>query len=300
MPIIHIFLALLVAVIWGINFFFVQLSLTEVSPLFLCALRFLLASVPAIFFISPPSMPVKYILSYGLIMFALQFALLFLGMSTGMPAGSTALIMQTQLFFSMFFASIFLKEIPDAWQILGSLISFLGIALVAKHLAGHISLLGFFLVLAAATTWGFGNLITKKGQSKAMIPLVVWGSFIATFPLFLLSLLFEGPSQIKLSLAHLTWVGGSGLLYTVFISTWIGYGAWNWLLGRYPVSTIAPFTLLVPIVGMMVSVLIGGEPFPTWKVAAVILVISGLMIHMFGRSLFMKIKPFLDNGLPQE
>ena len=40
------------------------------------------------------------------------------------------------------------------------------------------------------------------------------------------------------------------LLYVVVLSTLVGFGAWAWLLGRHPASTVAPFTLLVPVVGI--------------------------------------------------
>lgn len=286
MPVAHIFLALLVALVWGINFLFVKLALEEISPFFLCALRFTLASIPAIFFIKPPSIPFKLIFSYGLVMFALQFSLLFLGMSAGMTPGMASLLIQVQVFFSMFFASIVLKDTPNLLQIMGALVSFSGIALVATHFDSNISISGFILILASAATWGVGNLITKKASNVNMVALVIWGSFAAVIPMFIVALLFEGPSSIISTFHHLTWRGGSSLLYIVYISTWVGYGVWNWLLSRYPIGTIVPFTLLVPLVGLLSSVVVLGEPFQLWKLASGLLVISGLCINIISTRLF--------------
>lgn len=286
MPIFHLFLALSVVIIWGLNFLFVKFSLAEMSPLLLCALRFLLASIPAILFISPPAMPFKLVASYGLIMFALQFSLLFLGMDAGMTAGMASLIMQVQVFFSMFFSAIFLKEKPHTWQVCGAAIAFLGIGLVSLHFDSTVSLAGFLYILAAAATWGIGNLITKKANRCNMMALVVWGSFFASIPMVFLALFIEGPTSIIASYHRLSRVGFSALLYTVYASTWIGYGVWNWLLSRYPIGTIVPFTLLVPVVGIISSVIIIGEPFQLWKLAAVLLVISGLIIHLIGGHFF--------------
>ncbi|MDP1604692.1 MAG: EamA family transporter [Legionella sp.] len=291
MPISHLFLALLVVVIWGVNFLFVKLALEEISPLLLCALRFLLASVPAIFFIKPPTMPFKRLAAYGLIMFALQFSLLFIGMHAGMTPGMASLIMQVQVFFSMFFASMFLNERPDSWQIGGALVSFMGIGVVALHFDSTISFTGFIFILAAAATWGIGNLITKKTANISMIALVVWGSFIASLPITLLSLLMEGPANIAASFHHLSWVGTASLLYIVYASTWVGYGVWNWLLSRYPVGIIVPFTLLVPVVGVLSSVLILGEPFTLWKLNAGLLVVTGLCINLLGARFFRTKRP---------
>lgn len=281
MPTSHLFLALLVVVIWGVNFVFVKLGLDEISPLLLCALRFLFASVPAVFFIKPPAVPFKIIATYGLVMFALQFGLLFIGMNIGMPSGMASLIMQVQVFFSMFFAVVFMGEQPSFWQVVGALVSFMGIGLVALHFDAEVSFWGFILILAAAATWGVGNLITKKIKTTNMISVIVWGSFVACFPMFLFALLVEGPGSFLFTFEHITWRGAGALFYIVYVSTWIGYGVWNWLISRYPVGIVVPFTLLVPVVGILSSVLVFGEPFQIWKIEAGLLVIAGLCINVF-------------------
>lgn len=293
MPFSHILLALLVAVIWGVNFIFVKLALEDMSPLLLCALRFLLASIPAVFFIKPPAVPFKIVILYGLIMFALQFSLLFIGMNVGMTPGMASLIMQVQVFFSLFFSAVFLGEKLRFWQITGALVSFIGIALVGLHFDNNISMLGFICILAAAATWGVGNLITKKINHVNMISLVVWGCFVACLPMFILSLVIDGPDRIVYSYYHFTALGLASLLYIVFISTWIGYGVWNWLLSRYPVGTVVPFTLLAPVVGIISSVIFMGEPFELWKLVSGLLVISGLYINVLSTKL-LKVK------VPQE
>lgn len=284
MPLPHLLLALLVVLIWGVNFLFVSIGLEEISPLLLCALRFLLSSVPAIFFVKLPNSSFKIIALYGFIMFALQFSFLFIGMNAGMPAGMASLLMQTQVFFSMFFAIIFLGEQPNLAQILGALVAFTGIGLVAMHFDSDISVVGFLCIIAAAATWGVGNLITKKikGNSNHMMAIIAWGSFIACIPMFLLSWIFEGSSSFAYTYENLSWRGTVSLFYIVFASTWIGYGVWNWLIARYPVGVVAPFTLLVPIVAIVSSVVVLGEPFQLWKLAAGLLVIGGLCISILG------------------
>lgn len=289
MLISHLLLALLVVVIWGVNFIFVKLALNDISPLFLCAFRFFLASVPAIFFMKRPLIPFQILASYGLIMFALQFGLIFVGMSSGMTAGMASLLMQVQIFFSMLFAAIVLKETPTLWQILGALVSFIGIGLVGLHLDDHsITWVGFLCVLAAAATWGVGNLITKKIKDVNMIALVVWGSFIAAFPMLILTYLFEGKELIIDSVHLISWTSVLSLLYIVYASTWVGYGLWNWLLSRHAVGTIVPFTLLIPIVGILSSILFLNESFELWKLISGIFVIGGLCINLLGAKLFIK------------
>jgi len=286
MPISHVFLTLLVVVIWGVNFLFVKIGLEEVSPFLLCSIRFLLASVPAVFFIKWPDEPFKLVAGYGLIMFALQFGFVFTSMQVGMTPGMASLIMQVQVFFSMFFAMLLFGEKVSTSQFVGALISFSGIGLVAMHFDSNVSFLGFILVLAAAATWGVGNLIAKKIKKTSLVSVIVWGSFIACLPMFLMALIFEGPASMVYSYHHVTWRGISALFYIVFASTLVGYGLWNWLLGRYPVSVVVPYTLLVPVVGILSSVIFLGEPFQLWKLVSGLLVISGLCINIIGDRLF--------------
>ena len=282
MPVTHVLLALLVVIIWGVNFIFIKLSLDEFSPLLLCALRFLLASVPAIFFIKPPAVPFRFVALYGIIMFALQFSLLFMGMHLGMTPGMASLIMQIQVFFSMLFAAVVLGERPGTGQIIGALVASFGIGLVAFHLDQDISLLGFLCILASAATWGMGNLITKVN----MISLVIWGCFVASIPMIVFTLIVEGPASVVFSYQHSSWSAVTSLVYIVCVSTWVGYGIWNWLISHYPVAMVVPFTLLVPVVGMLCSILILNEPFHLWKLISGLLVISGLYINLLSSRLF--------------
>jgi len=52
------------------------------------------------------------------------------------------------------------------------------------------------------------------------------------------------------------------------------------------VGMVTPFTLLVPIVAMVSSALVLGEPFQHWKLAAGLLVIGGLCINILGARFF--------------
>lgn len=282
---LHLILVLLLALIWGSNFIFIHLGLAETPPLFLCTLRFFLASVPAVLFIQRPAVPFRMVASYGLIIFGLQFAFLFSGMQAGVTPGLASMILQVSVFFNILFSVWFLKETPNRWQLLGALVSFSGVGVIAFHMQGSVSLLGFLLVISAALAWGLGNIITKKIGTTSNLALIAWGSFISCPFLLVCSLVLEGPAVINTSLHHLSWVGLMAIAYITYCSTWIGYGIWNWLLNRYPMSFIAPFTLLVPVFAMLSSVLFLGEPLQSWKIIAGLLVLSGLLLNLSSKHL---------------
>jgi len=277
---IHLLLVLLVVAIWGFNFITIRLALNESSPFLLNALRFFFASIPAVFFIKPPAIPFKQLILYAAVMFMLQFSLLFIGIDIGVPAGVASLILQVQALFTLLLAVVFFGEKPTKGQFLGAAIAFAGIGLVGINSEGAMTLAGFIIIIFAAIAWGSGNLITKKMGKINMLSLVVWGSFLSWPPLLLVACIVDGPSVVWQNVQSFSWVAIISIIYISYFSTVLGFGTWNWLLGRYPLTTIAPFTLSVPVVAMLSASYLLDEPLYSWKIVAALLVIGGLCINI--------------------
>jgi uncharacterized membrane protein len=125
-------LALLVVVVWGVNFAVIKTGVAEVPPLLLGALRFLLAACPAVFFLRPPKVPWRLYLAYGMTISVGQFAFLFSAIHLGMPSGLASLVLQSQAFFTMLFAALWLGESWRASQLVGLLLAACGLALIGS------------------------------------------------------------------------------------------------------------------------------------------------------------------------
>ncbi len=281
--------AVFITAIWGMNFIVIHWGLKEISPQTLCWIRFFLASTPLIFFVKRPLLSIRVIIIFGLLMFVMQFTFLFSAMKEGMTAGLASLLMQTQIFFTSFLAVIFLEERIDKWQIIATIISFLGIFLVGKHLNTYISLSGFLLTMAAAASWGVANLYTKKINKTNMFSLIVWGSFFAWPPLLLISVISDGSDKIIYSISHMSLLSLFSILYIVYPSTILAFTAWSKLLSKYPATMVVPYTLLVPIFGLLSSAIFLREPLPCWKIIAAVLVISGLCINILAPRVYLRL-----------
>ncbi len=293
----HLLLALVVAAIWGVNFAIIKLGLRQVSPLGLGVARFFLAAFPWVFFIRRPDVPFRLLAGYGLMIFALQFGLLFTGMKVGMSAGLASLILQLQVFFTIGFSVALLGERPSVWQICGALLAFCGVGLVAAHVGGEVTPAGLALLVGAAAAWGGGNVVSKRiSQTNAavnVLGLVVWGSLVALPPLLIVAVALERETFLA-SFTGMDWISAGSIAYIVYLSTLFGFAAWSGLLGLYPVSTVAPFTLLVPVFGFLGSAVLLGEPVQDWKLVASALVIAGLCLNLFGPRLFRRRAPAID------
>ncbi len=275
-------LVLVVVIVWGVNFVAIRWGVDEVPPLLLTSLRYVVAALPAIFFIRRPKVALGILVAYGFAVGVGQFSLLFSAIKLGMPAGLSSLVMQLQAFFTIALAVMFLGERPSVAQLIGALIAFGGIGVIALERLGGAALLPFAMTIGAAACWGVANIVTKRAGKIDMLGFVVWSSLVPPIPLYLLSLLFEGPGAVPLALSQITILGIGSLLFIGWGSTVFGYGAWSVLLGRYPASTVAPFTLLVPIAGIGSAALLLGERISNLEWIGSGLVFAGLLLNVFG------------------
>ncbi|WP_231517061.1 EamA family transporter [Marinobacterium lacunae] len=282
----HWGLALLIVLAWGLNFVVIRFGLDELPPMLLGALRFALVAFPAVLIVKPPKLPLKWLLAYGSTISLGQFAFLFSGMYVGMPAGLASLVLQSQMLFTMIFALLMLGERWRLPQFISLIVASSGLALLATTTpAEAMTLAGFFLTIAAAASWGLGNIVNRRiGQLGGvdLMSLVVWGSLVPPLPFLALSLWLEGPELVMSSLAHIGWQSIGALLYLALAATLFGYGSWAFLMRHYPASTVAPLTLLVPVVGLVTAWLVLGEALSLVQLGGIVLILIGLMINVFG------------------
>lgn len=281
-------LALLVVVAWGLNFVVVKVGVTHVPPLLLGALRFMLAAFPAILFVRRPDVPFRLLALYGLTASVGQFAFLFTAVKLGMPTGLASLVLQSQAFFTLVLAAVVLKEQWSAPQLGGLALAGCGLALIGSAHGAHMPLIGFGLTLAAATSWAASNVVTRVISHRGpvnQLGLVVWGSLVPPIPFLLLSYGLEGPSAMGDALAAFNWEALAALAYLSLVATLFGYSIWTGLLTRYRANLVAPFSLLVPVVGLTTGWVVYGEALQAVHFAGAALLMAGLVLNLWGTRL---------------
>ncbi|MFZ3219093.1 MAG: EamA family transporter, partial [Rhodoferax sp.] len=154
-------------------------------------------------------------------------------------------------------------------------------------------LAGFLLTVAAAVMWSCGNIVTRAvGRYGPMnqLAFVVWASLVPPLPLLALSAWVEGPDAMVTALQHFSWQAFAAVAYLAWAATLFGYGVWTGLLARYPANRVAPFTLLVPLVGLTTGWLAFGEALQPVHYAGGALLMAGLLVNLFGGRLFVRLK----------
>jgi O-acetylserine/cysteine efflux transporter len=276
----HALQALAVVAVWGANFTVVKVALTHLPPLFMASLRFALAVVPAIFFVPRPAVSWSKLVLYGVAIGAGQFGLLFLALNGHISPGLASLVVQVQIFFTIGMAIVLRGERVKPMQWLALVLATLGLVVIVANTGADATILGILMVVAAGFCWAIGNAVTGTLGGVNILAFIVWSSLFAVPPLFALALLFEGWPAMELGLVNADLLTWSAVLFQTIGNTLFGYGAWAWLLSRYPAATVSPLALLIPVFGIGTSALVLGEPVQPWKLAGGALVISGLALNM--------------------
>lgn len=274
-------LVMLVPVLWGLNFPATALMLTHYPPLLAGALRFALLAVPAMLFVPYPQVRTRWLLGTGLGLGVMQFTFLYAGMAAGMPAGLASLALQASAPFTILLATVFLGERLTPRRALGVGIAVAGLALIGASQSRAAALLPVALTLMGALGWAIGNICSRLARAPKPLYLTMWMSIVPPVPLFLMALVAEGPRigpALSGALTAQAIPATLGLLYIVIFATVIGYGIWNTLMSRYPASEVAPWSMLVPVVGIASSWAMLDETPHAAELAAGALVIGGVIL----------------------
>jgi len=283
---LHVVLAVLITAIWGVNFSVIKLGLATVDPFILAGIRFSLCALPAMFFIRKPDVPWRYIIGYGLVFGIGLWGVVNLGIKAGLSAGIASLVLQFSAFFTLLLGSWVFKEALTRFQVLGILIALAGLLCIITISDGSVSLTGVSLVLVGAASWSVANIISKKARTRDVFGFLVWASAFAPIPLFALDYAVNGSAGYTALVSQVNTTTVLSILFQVYPNTLFAYWVWNSLLKTYPVSTVAPLSLLVPIFGMLGSVVVFNESVPVSKVLAVVLIVLGLAVGLYGQRIF--------------
>lgn len=285
----HLLLAILVTAVWGLNFPVTKLGLADIDPLLLTALRFALAALPWVFFVERPRVAFRWLAAYGIIFGVAMWALINQGIAWGVPPGTASLLIQCSAFFTLGWGVIFFGERLGRPQLIGALLAAAGLLGIVLCSPGDASRAGLALVIGSAMAWSVGNVIIKVSKVREIFAFVVWASLFPPIPLMLLTWSLHGSAPFIALPAQLNAMTLFSLAFQVYAATHFSYWGWNLLLREYPISRVAPLSLLIPVFGIFSSmVILGQHPSPAdWGLILLVLVAivlgSGYLQGMLAR-----------------
>ena len=253
---LDIAMGLAVPLVWGMGVVFAKAAIEHFPPILLMALRFTLTALVLVWFVRPPLGKLWPIFLATLVSAAIQYSLTFNGLR-GVDASTAVLVIQLEVPFLVLLGAILLGERPGRRKWLGIAAAFAGVALIAgePRLGGAWGSLG--LLLGGAFAWAVGQIMIRRLGQVGGFTLIAWVAVFAAPQLLVMSLALERDHWQAIEEAG--WVVWSTVVYLGLVMTALGYGIWYSLVGRHPVSRVAPFLLLLPVFSVIGGVTVLGE-----------------------------------------
>lgn len=279
MPLYHHIFTVLLTLIWGVNFVVVKYMVADIPPLTLLTLRLGLVVLFLLPFLRqvPENFAKFYIIAT--LLTVCHFAFMILALAFGMDASVAAMLDQLRVPFAALASFIFFSERLTKTAVLGMIIAIFGTYFILGSPSFAGNFLSFWLVMGSTVAWAFYNVLAKKDGHLGIFPFIAWSSLIGMPQLAVLAGVFEHAQWQHISV---TWHHGLLFLYMVFAVSIVGHGGWYYLVRRYQVNLLAPYTLLIPVFGVTASILLLGESLNWYMIIGGLLTIAGTaMVVLF-------------------
>jgi len=252
-----IFIALIVPILLGFGFVIAKPAMEYFPPFLLMGLRFTIPALILVWWFPVPKGLLLDIFKVSFIGSSLQYGLTYSGLNL-IDASSAVLLVQLETPFGILIAFFLLKEIPTIKNIIALTISFIGVIILtgAPNLEGQY--LGVFLTVSGAFIWSLGAVMAKTlGKKIGAFALMTWLSVFSGPMLIIISIVFDGnPVNYILSANLNSWLT---LAFLGLVMQPIAYGAWYFVLSKYPVNKVMPIMLLLPITGLITAIILLDE-----------------------------------------
>jgi len=276
-----ILIAISVPILLGFGFVIAKPAMLHFPPYLLMGMRFTIPALILVWWFPFPKGLFLDLFKVSFIGSTLQYGLTYNGLNI-IDASSAVLLVQLEVPFGILIAFFLLREIPSIKNIVGLVIAFFGVFILtgAPNLEGKY--FGVLLVLSGAFTWSLGAVMAKPLSKKiGAFALMTWLCVFSGPMLILISAILNGnPIQYILSASFYSWLT---LIYLGFFMQPVAYGAWYYVLRKYPVNKVMPVLLMLPITGLITSIFLLGEDPPKQVFLGGTIIVFGVGMILFGK-----------------
>lgn len=287
--IVYVYLAIVV-VTWAGNWPLMKLALADAPPLVFVLLRMLgtLALLaPALLVIREPLLPRRgerlMLFLVGLFQVAGFLICGILGLSIVQP-GRAIVLAYTMPLWAIPIGHLLGQERLGPGQLLGAVLGFLGLVLFmnpglvdwtsARVLAGNALLLG------AAICWAAGSCLYRlRAWRSPFWAQTFWQLSISTVIIAAVAFPAAVGETVHWSIALVLI-----LAYNWIVTTALGYFLWNKVLWELPAAVAGQMTALTPVFGFLLAAAIFGGRVTLDVVAAVALIVLGIILTLRART----------------
>ncbi|HSL52349.1 MAG TPA: DMT family transporter [Candidatus Deferrimicrobiaceae bacterium] len=272
----------LLALLWGISFFFSKVALAELPPMTLVLGRFGIAALALLLAArasghrmprSPRVWAGFFVL--GALNSFIPFGLIAWG-QVQLTSGLASILNATTPLFTALVAHAWGDERLTANRVAGVLVGLGGVCvLIGPGALGHLGAhtLAELAILGAAVSYAFAG--TYGRRFRALPPVVPVAGMMTTAALMALPIALVVDRPWTLHVGARTW---GALLGLALLSTALGFVIYFRVLATAGATNVMLVTLLMPIVALLAGSLILGEPVTGIALAGMALIGAGLIV----------------------
>ena len=269
----------IICFVWGLNLVVTRWVIADagIPPLFFAAMRFLGIALVLVYFLKPVPGHMLSLFMIAMGIGGVHFALLFMGLAQS-EASSVAVVGQLGVPFSTLMSMAFLGEKVGWRRGLGIMLAFAGAVLIAFNPANFSFTFGLLYIVFAAAIASAAGIIMKRMPEIGALQMQAWIGTFSVIPLFALSAIFEGGRDNFQLFVESGWPVCGATVFAILGVSVFGHGSFYLLIRKYDVSLLSPLTLMVPVWGVVLSVILLGEILSLQLVVGAAISLGGVFV----------------------
>lgn len=289
MPRAALLLIAAITLLWGLNWPAMKVAVGEISP---WTFRVVCIAISAPGLLAVAALggerraPPRHLWLPFLAMSSLGVTGWFLFSAFGLQhidGGRGAIVSYSMPVWAALMSALYLGERIDGRRLLALALGMLGIAVLIGpdllELGGDP--LGPLLMTAAAVCWAGGTVMLKsRDWSLGVVALTGWQVVVGGLPIVLVWLVLEPHPD----LSRLTWQGVLGTLYASTVALIFCMAAFNKVVTLLSATAAAIGTLAIPVVGLLSSAWLLGEPAGWREFLALAFILGGMSLVLLPRA----------------
>ncbi|MEW5251366.1 DMT family transporter [Microbulbifer discodermiae] len=280
------FMLIILSILWGGSFFFIEIAVSELPTLVIVLTRVSLAAIALWIFVliarirvpRTPSIWASF-LTMGLLNNVLPFSLIVWG-QIHIASGLASILNATTPLFTVLIASTFLRdEKATRNKLAGVVIGFIGTVVMIGPSALDgigVNVVAQLAVLGAALSYAFAGVYGRRFKVRNINPIVTAAGQVSASALFLIPIILIAGIPADLGRPSIQTV--AALIALAVFSTAVAYVLYFKILASAGATNLLLVTFLIPISAILLGTLVLGEMLQGPHIIGMAIIGFGLVV----------------------
>jgi drug/metabolite transporter (DMT)-like permease len=275
-----------VYVVWGSTYLAIRVVIETMPPMLSAGVRFLVAAgIVGMILIGRSGFDVLRVERHRAAAAAFVGVLLLVGGNGGVVLGertvasgiAALLVAMVPLWVVVLRALT--GDRPRSRTVIGVLIGFVGLTIlvVPSGDAGTSTIGGILLIIGASLSWSIGSLLAGRVAVPANPFVTTFYEMVAGGSVLLLIGIVAGETT-DVDLGAISGRSWLALVYLVLMGSVVAFTAYVWLLHHAPISLVATYAYVNPVIAVLLGALILNEPITAAVVAGGAVIVLGVVL----------------------